>query len=167
MGTQGGFIDPMSSIDQNPPHQLSPGKQRVLCGVGGGLMRESGARDPREVGMGGSSWRGLCRPTGPKAGTTQNQTWFQPPQEARPESPEICTMSAVCFVASVVFLCDPMDEPCQAPLSMGLSRQEYWNRLPCPLPGDLLDPGMEPRSPALQAEFLPSGPPGTLSRGWF
>lgn len=68
MGTQGGFIDPMSSIDQNPLRQLSPGKQRVLCGVGGGLMRESGARDPREVGMGGAGWRELCRPTGPKAG---------------------------------------------------------------------------------------------------
>ena len=35
---------------------------------------------------------------------------------------------------------------CQAPLSMGFSRQEYWNELPCPPPGDLPDPGMEPAS---------------------
>ena len=39
----------------------------------------------------------------------------------------------------------------QAPLSMGFSRQEYWSGLPFPSPGDLSDPGMEPRSPALQA----------------
>ena len=48
----------------------------------------------------------------------------------------------------------------QASLSMGFSRQEYWNGLPVPSPGDLPDPGIEPRSPALQAEALPSEPPG-------
>ena len=37
----------------------------------------------------------------------------------------------------------------QAPLSMGFSRQEYWSGLPFPSPGDLPDPGIEPRSPAL------------------
>ena len=37
----------------------------------------------------------------------------------------------------------------QAPLSMGFSRQEYWSGLPFPSPEDLLDPGIEPRSPAL------------------
>ena len=47
----------------------------------------------------------------------------------------------------------------QAPLSVGLSRQEYWSGLPCPPPGDLPDPGMEPGSPALQADFLLSEPP--------
>ena len=40
----------------------------------------------------------------------------------------------------------------QAPLSMEFSRQEYWSGLPCPSPGDLPDPGIEPRSPALQAD---------------
>ena len=38
----------------------------------------------------------------------------------------------------------------QAPLSMGFPRQEYWSGLPFPAPGDLLDPGIKPRSPALQ-----------------
>ena len=47
----------------------------------------------------------------------------------------------------------------QAPLSMGFSRQEYWNGLPCPPPGDLPDPGIESRSLALQVDFLPSQPP--------
>ena len=43
----------------------------------------------------------------------------------------------------------------QAPLSMGFSRQEYWGGLPCPPPGDLPNPGIEPGSPALQADSLP------------
>ena len=48
----------------------------------------------------------------------------------------------------------------QAPLSMGLSRQEYWSGLPFPSPGDLPKPGIEPRSPTLQADTLNSEPPG-------
>ena len=48
----------------------------------------------------------------------------------------------------------------QAPLSMGFSREEYCSGLPCPSPGDLPNPGTEPRSPALQVDSLPSEPPG-------
>ena len=48
----------------------------------------------------------------------------------------------------------------QAPMSMGFSRQEYWSGLPFPPPGDLPDPGIKPRSPALQADALTSEPPG-------
>ena len=44
--------------------------------------------------------------------------------------------------------------------SMEFSRQEYWSGLPFPSPGDLPDPGIEPRSPALQTDALPSDPPG-------
>ena len=44
----------------------------------------------------------------------------------------------------------------QAPPSMRFSRQEYWSGLPFPSPGDLSDPGIEPRSPTLQADTLPS-----------
>ena len=42
----------------------------------------------------------------------------------------------------------------QAPLSMGFRRQEYWSGWPLPPPGDLPDPGIEPGSPALQADSL-------------
>ena len=49
----------------------------------------------------------------------------------------------------------------QAPLSVGFSRQEYWSELPFPSPGDLPNPGIEPGSPTLQADALPSEPPGT------
>ena len=50
--------------------------------------------------------------------------------------------------------CDPQTVAHQAPLSMGFSRQEYWSGLPFPSPGDLPDPGIEPRSPALQSDCL-------------
>ena len=53
----------------------------------------------------------------------------------------------------------------QAPPSMGSSRQECWSGLPFPSPGDLPDPGIEPGSPALQADVLLSEPPGTTSNG--
>ena len=43
---------------------------------------------------------------------------------------------------------------------MGFSRQEYWSGLPCPSPGDLPDAGIEPGSPAFQADALTSEPPG-------
>ena len=48
----------------------------------------------------------------------------------------------------------------QASLSMGFSKQEYWSGLPFPSPGDLPGPGIESRSPALEADALTSEPPG-------
>ena len=45
--------------------------------------------------------------------------------------------------------------------SLGFSRQEYWSGLPFPSPEDLPDSGIKPWSPALQADALPSEPPGT------
>ena len=50
----------------------------------------------------------------------------------------------------------------QVPLSMGFSRQEYWSGLLFPSPGDLPNPGIEPGSPTLQADALPSESPGKL-----
>ena len=54
----------------------------------------------------------------------------------------------------------------QAPLSMEYSRQEYWSGLLFPSPGDLPDTGIEPRSPASQADSLPSELPGKPREGW-
>ena len=54
-------------------------------------------------------------------------------------------------------LCDLRTVAHQAPLSMGFSRQEHWSGLPCPLPGDLPDPGIKPSSlmsPALADGFF-------------
>ena len=53
----------------------------------------------------------------------------------------------------------PWAVACQAPLSMEFSRQEYRSGYPFPSPGDLPHPGLEPRSPALQADSWPSEPP--------
>ena len=61
---------------------------------------------------------------------------------------------------SCLTLCDPWTVAHQAPPSMGFSRQEYWSGLPLPSPGDLPYPGIEPRSPTLQADALISAPPG-------
>ena len=52
----------------------------------------------------------------------------------------------------------------QAPPSMGFSRQECWSGLPFPSPGDLPDPGIKPGSPVLQADALPSEPPGKVPK---
>jgi len=54
----------------------------------------------------------------------------------------------------------PWTVACPTPLSMGFFRQEYCSGLPFPSPGDLPKPGIEPRSPALQADSLPSEPSG-------
>ena len=48
----------------------------------------------------------------------------------------------------------------QSPLSMGFPRQDYWSGLPFPSPSDLPDLGIESGSPALQADSLPTEPPG-------
>ena len=55
---------------------------------------------------------------------------------------------------SHVHVVNPRTVACQASLSMGFSRREYWSGSPFPSPGDLPHPGMEPRSPALQADSL-------------
>ena len=60
----------------------------------------------------------------------------------------------------VRFFVTPWTAAYQAPPSMGFSRQAYWSGLPFPSPGDLPDPGTEPRSPTLQADALTSEPLG-------
>ena len=59
-------------------------------------------------------------------------------------------------------LFDPWTVAHQVLPSMGFSRQQYWNGLTFPSPGDLPDPGIKPRSPTLQADALTSAPPGKL-----
>ena len=67
------------------------------------------------------------------------------------------------MLLSHVQLCvTPWTVACQAPLSMEFSRQEYRSGLSFPSPGDLPNPGIEPWSPALQADSLPCEPPGKL-----
>ena len=64
------------------------------------------------------------------------------------------------FFSRVRLFATPWTVASQAPPFMGFSRQEYWNGLPFPSPGDLPDPGIKPRSPAFQADAFTSEPPG-------
>ena len=74
-----------------------------------------------------------------------------------------CVSVCVCVCVhsvpqSCLTFCNPWTVGCQAPVSMGFSRQEYWSGLPFPIPKDLPNPGIEPTSlasPALQADSLP------------
>ena len=88
-------------------------------------------------------------------------------------NPAICcdmdwTLAVLCKVkqakvkllSCVRLFATPGTIACQAPLSMRFSKQEYWRGLPFPSPGDLLNPGIKPRSPALQADSFPAEPPG-------
>ena len=71
----------------------------------------------------------------------------------------------ICVHAKSLQLCLTLGNPMnciahQAALSMGFSRQQYWSGLPCPRPGDLPDPGMEPVTPALAGRFFTSSATG-------
>ena len=66
---------------------------------------------------------------------------------------------AVCLVSSDSLQPHGL-QPARLLCPWGFSRQEYWSGLPCPPPGDLPNPGIEPRSPALHVDSLPSEPPG-------
>ena len=93
-------------------------------------------------------WSGLpCPPPGhlPDPGTEPR--WYE------------VKWSEVKLLSCVRLFVTPWTVAYKAPLSMGLSRQEYWSGLPFPSPGDLPDPGIKPRSPTLQAEALLSEPP--------
>ena len=63
-------------------------------------------------------------------------------------------------LSGVRFFATPWTVAYQAPPSMEFSRQEYWSELPFPSPGDLPNPGIEPRSPTFQADTLTSELPG-------
>ena len=75
----------------------------------------------------------------------------------------------VCGGALVAKLCPTSVAPWtvarQGPLTMEFPRQEYWSAVPFPSPGDLLDPGIEPGSPALQAGSLSTESPGKALNG--
>ena len=73
---------------------------------------------------------------------------------------ERCYRKKVKLLSHVRLFASPWTVAYQAPQSMEFSRQEYWNGLPFPSPGDLPNPGIEPGFPALQADALPSEPPG-------
>ena len=74
----------------------------------------------------------------------------------------VCVCVCVSHFLHVRLFVSPWSVACQTPLSMEFCRQAPWSGLPFPFPGDLLDPGIESGSSAMQAESLPSKPPGML-----
>ena len=121
---------------------------------------EEGSWNPSDQGM--SGW-----------GNTKlqnRQTWWK-------SAVSNCGTSAQSLISSLASVCvcvcyslnhaqlfaTPWTVAHQSPLSMGFSRQEYWSGFPFPPPGDLANPRIEPKSPALQADSFLSEPPGKLS----
>ena len=76
-----------------------------------------------------------------------------------PVTPSPIEKQKMKLLSHVQLFAAPWTVAFQAPPSMRFSRQEYWSGLPFSSPGDLPDPGIEPRSPTLQADTLPSEPP--------
>ena len=76
------------------------------------------------------------------------------PPSFLPSEEEVKSLSRVQLFAT------PWTVAYKAPVCMEFSRQEYWSGLPFPSPGDLPHSGIKPRSPTLQADALPSEPPG-------
>ena len=77
-------------------------------------------------------------------------------------SSEILFILKLKSLSCIQFFATPWTVACQAPPPMGFPRQEYWSELPFPPPEDLPNPGIEPGSPVLQADALPSEPPEKL-----
>ena len=97
-------------------------------------------------------WGGLARLPDGKSGT-----WGQ---FSRPRLPLCFGKVKVKLLSRVRLFVTPWTGVYQASPAMGFSRQEYWSGVPLPSPEDLPNPGLEPRSPILQADALPSEPPG-------
>ena len=88
---------------------------------------------------------------------TSNRTILNMPTTAI-LSLELTCASALSHFSHVQLFAIPWIIALQAPLSMGFPRQEYWSGLPCPTPGDLPDPQIEPASPVLAGGFFTTDP---------
>ena len=89
---------------------------------------------------------------------TQNKFIKKKKEEEDMTIVNMCVTSilcVLCIVSHVWLLATPWTVACQVPLPWGFSRDSpYWSGLPCPAPGDLLNPGIELRSPTLQEDSL-------------
>ena len=95
----------------------------------------------------------LCRGTDPSLSSPRLRTDL-PSFNSRKKRKKVKSLSRVQLFST------PWTVAYQGPLSMGLSRPEYWSGLSFPSPGDLPNPGTKPRSPTLWADALRSEPPG-------
>ena len=123
--------------------------------------QEDGVREVGDMESGGGRWEG---------GGSRLQAKWQPASSIRATLGLSLTSSLawvkVKSLSRVRLFAAPQTVAYQAPLSMGLSRQQYWSRLPFPSPGHLPNSGLKLGSPALQTDALPSEPPGKSQPGW-
>ena len=97
----------------------------------------------------------------PLEATTLPTLWISVVTASLPYTIITVSDCCCCLAAQLCpILCNPRAVACQASLSMGFPRQEYWSGLPFPSPGDFPDPGIEPASPALTGGFFATEPPG-------
>ena len=126
---------------------------------------------PRRPGPGreqGGRLLGRLRTEHPARGATQGVPSRGDPQKADslPAQPHLVFSSAeteqvLSRFSPIQLFATQWTVACQAPLSTGFSKQEYWSGLPCPPPGDLPDPGIEPMSPScIAGRFFTDEPPG-------
>ena len=116
-------------------------------------------RKPKSTGVGSLSLLQRIFPTQELSQGLLHCTWILYPLSYEGST----TVSSVKLLSRVRLSAIPRTVAYQAPPSMEFSRQEYWSGLPFPSPGDLPDPGIEPRYPALRADPLPSEPPGKVT----
>ena len=106
----------------------------------------------------GSQWLGPRTPTAGGPSSVPHATWCGKKERKKMAEMVNLLLCMVVVGGLVAQSCPSLEIPWtvahQAPLSMGFSRREYWSDLPFPSPGDLPDPGIKPRSPALQADSL-------------
>ena len=88
-----------------------------------------------------------------------------PPCNHLPKPPLSVTITFCMFECCVLLLTSPWTVAHQVPLSVGFSRQEYWNGLPFPSPGDFPNPGIEPAFPTLGGRFSAAEPTGIITLG--
>jgi len=88
-------------------------------------------------------------------------------RKSRYKAPEVREGMHACVLNRVQLFATLWTVAHQAPLSVRFSRQEYWSGLPCPPPGDIPDPGIQPTSPtsALSGRFFTTQPQGNLGKG--
>ena len=104
-------------------------------------------------------WLQSCRKHGPSSsvGTYSAQITKAGPQWEPYTLPFVVVVQTLSCIQPFA---NPQTVARQAPLAMGFPRQEYWNGLPFPSPGDIPSPGMEPTSPELAGGFFTTEPPG-------
>ena len=103
-------------------------------------------------------WVYMCSPSWPPSHLPPWKKIFHANRDQKKAG--VAILIVVLIYISLIIIMTPWIVAHQAPPSMGFSRQEYWTGLPFPSPGDLPSPGIEPRSPTLQADALLPEPQG-------